>query len=68
MRLAACDVQHEALPAGADPLKGQIAGPYADEATFHYLPAARQGERAEYQRQARIFADRAGRAPVPRKP
>jgi soluble lytic murein transglycosylase len=58
VRLAACDVQLRRFRPALDPLKGQTAGPYADEAAFFYLGALRgAGERADYLREARIFAD-----------
>lgn len=59
LRLAASDVNQKKYRQAVTPLKGQLAGPYADEASFYYLAALRgMGERAEYERQARLFADR----------
>jgi soluble lytic murein transglycosylase len=59
VRLAACDVQLRRYKQAHEPLKGQMAGPHGDEATFYYLSSLRGlGERAAYEQQARAFADR----------
>ncbi len=58
LRLAACDVRLGRHRQARDPLRGLVAGTYADEAHFYYLLALRGlGERAEYERIARLFAD-----------
>jgi soluble lytic murein transglycosylase len=58
VRIAACDVHLRRFDQALEPLKAQRAGAHADEATFYYLSALRGlGERAEYERQARAFAD-----------
>lgn len=58
VRIAACDVQLRRFQQAHDTLKGQRAGAHSDEATFYYLSALRGlGERAEYEREARTFAD-----------
>ena len=58
LRMAACDVQLRRYRQAAEPLKGQMAGAYSDEATFFYLLAVRGlGDRGEYEREARQFAD-----------
>ena len=64
LRLAACDVHLKRYRQASDPLKGQMAGPYPDEAAFFYISSLRGlGEGEEYQRQARIFADRRRESP-----
>ena len=64
LRLAACDVYLKRYRQASDPLKGQMAGPYPDEAAFFYISTLRGlGEREEYERQARIFADRQRESP-----
>lgn len=58
VRIAACDVQMRRHQQAFEPLKGQRAGAHADEATFYYLSALRGlGDHAEYEREARHFAD-----------
>ncbi|MDH4063389.1 MAG: transglycosylase SLT domain-containing protein [Acidobacteriota bacterium] len=58
VRIASCDVQLKRYRQARDPLKGQLAGAYADEASFFYLTALRGlGEVDEYVRLARILAD-----------
>lgn len=58
LRVAACDVHLGRYRQARDPLKGHLAGAYADEASFFYLTALRGlGDHDEYVRQARIFAD-----------
>jgi soluble lytic murein transglycosylase len=64
LRLAASDVQLKRYRQALEPLKGQTAGPYADEATFFYISALRGiGDRDGYEREARIFADRRRESP-----
>jgi hypothetical protein len=64
VRIAACDVQLRRFQQAHDTLKGQRAGAHSDEATFHYLSALRGlGERAEYEREARGFADSRRQSP-----
>jgi soluble lytic murein transglycosylase len=64
LRLAACDVHLKRYRQAVEPLKGQMAGPYPDEAAFFYVTALRGlGQRAEYEREARIFADRRRESP-----
>jgi soluble lytic murein transglycosylase len=59
LRLAACDVYMKRYRQALEPLKGQTAGAHADEATYFYISALRGvGDREEYEREARIFADR----------
>jgi soluble lytic murein transglycosylase len=59
LRLAACDVHMKRYRQALEPLKGQTAGAHADEATYFYISALRGvGDREEYEREARIFADR----------
>ncbi|HQZ38236.1 MAG TPA: lytic transglycosylase domain-containing protein [Vicinamibacterales bacterium] len=58
LRTAACDVYLTRYRQARDPLKGQLSGPFADEANFFYVTALRGlGDQDEYVRQARIFAD-----------
>ena len=58
LRIAAADVQLKRYRQARDPLKGQLAGAYSDEANFYYITALRGlGERDEYVRLGRIFAD-----------
>ena len=58
VRIAACDVQMRRYRQAYDTLRGQRAGAHPDEATFYYLSALRGlGDRAEYEREARNFAD-----------
>jgi soluble lytic murein transglycosylase len=58
VRIGACDVQLRRFRPALEPLKGQIAGSDGEEAAFFYLSALRgSGDRAEYEREARIFAD-----------
>jgi len=58
VRLAACDVQLRRFRPALEPLKGQRAGASSDEATFYYLSALRGvGDREEYEREVRVFAD-----------
>ena len=64
LRMAACDVYLRKFRQAYQPLKGQMAGAYADEATFFYLSALRgMGEHADYEREARAFADRRRESP-----
>lgn len=64
MRMAACDVQLRRYRQAIEPLKGQIAGPFSDEATFYYLSALRGlGNAQEYERETRGFADRRRESP-----
>ncbi|MEZ5287919.1 MAG: tetratricopeptide repeat protein [Vicinamibacterales bacterium] len=64
LRMAACDVQSGRYRDAREPLKGQLAGPYRDEASFFYITALRGlGDTEEYTRQARIFADGARESP-----
>ena len=52
------DVQLKRYRQARDPLRGQTAGPYADEANFYYITALRGlGEKDEYERLGRSFAD-----------
>jgi len=65
VRLSACDVQMRKYRQALEPLKGQRIGAAGDEATFYYLAALRGlGERAEYEREARGFADRRRESPL----
>ena len=58
LRMAAADVQLKRYRQARDPLRGQTAGPYADEANFYYITALRGlGEKDEYERLGRSFAD-----------
>jgi soluble lytic murein transglycosylase len=58
VRIAACDVQLRRFRPALEPLKGQMAGAFSDEAAFFYLSALRGiGDGTEYEREARIFAD-----------
>jgi len=64
VRLAACDVQLRRYTQAHEPLKGQMAGPHGDEATFYYLSSLRGlGDRTAYEQQARLFADRRRASP-----
>jgi soluble lytic murein transglycosylase len=64
LRLAACDVHMKRYRQALEPLKGQTAGAHADEATYFYISALRGvGDREEYEREARIFADRRRESP-----
>jgi len=64
VRIAACDVQLRQFQQAHDTLKGQRAGAHSDEATFYYLSALRGlGERVEYEREARGFADNRRESP-----
>jgi soluble lytic murein transglycosylase len=64
LRIAACDVHLKRFRQAVEPLKGQMSGPYPDEAVFFYVTALRGfGQRAEYERQAEIFADRRRESP-----
>jgi soluble lytic murein transglycosylase len=64
LRLAASDVHMKRYRQALEPLKGQTAGAYADEATYFYISALRgMGDREEYEREARIFADRRRESP-----
>ena len=64
VRIAACDVQLRRYQQAFEPLKGQRVGAHADEATFYYLSALRGlGERAQYAREARSFADSRRQSP-----
>ncbi len=59
MRLAACDVALGRYREGRDALKPLLEGPFADEANFHYVNAARglkQGD--EYEKLARAYVDK----------
>jgi tetratricopeptide (TPR) repeat protein len=57
-RMLACDVQLKRYRQASTLLKGQLAGAAADEAAFYFITTLRGlGERDEYVRQARIFAD-----------
>ncbi|MDO8681553.1 MAG: transglycosylase SLT domain-containing protein [Acidobacteriota bacterium] len=58
MRLAACEVSIGRYREGRDALKPLLEGPYADEANFHYVNAARglrQGD--EHEKLARKFVE-----------
>jgi len=58
VRIAATDVHLKRFRQARDPLKGQLAGAYGDEANFYYLAAVRGlGGRDEYIQQGRAFAD-----------
>jgi soluble lytic murein transglycosylase len=58
VRISACDVQMKRFRPALEPLQGQRAGTYGEEAEFFYLSALRgTGEKADYEREARIFAD-----------
>ena len=64
LRMAAADVQLKRYRQARDPLRGQTAGPYADEANFYYITALRGlGERDEYERLGRSFADSRAESP-----
>ena len=63
--MAAADVQLKRYRQARDPLRGQTAGPYADEANFYYITALRGlGEKDEYERLGRSFADSRTESPL----
>ena len=58
VRMSACDVQMRRFRPVLEPLKAQRGGAYGEEAAYFYLSALRgAGEKTEYEREARIFAD-----------
>jgi soluble lytic murein transglycosylase len=62
--MAACDVQLRRYQQAHDPLRGLMGGPHGDEATFYFLSTLRGlGDRAQYEHQARAFADRRRESP-----
>jgi soluble lytic murein transglycosylase len=64
LRMAAADVQLKRYRQAREPLKGQLAGAYSDEANFYYVTALRGlGDRDDYVREGRSFADRRRESP-----
>jgi soluble lytic murein transglycosylase len=64
MRLAACEVWLGRYREGRDDLKPLLEGPFADEANFHYVNAAKglkQGD--DYEKLARAFVDKFPNSP-----